>query len=294
MVDNLDAYRVFYFIAKTGSLTKAAEELYITQPAVTHTLKLLESRLGGKLFFRSSKGVKLTTEGEVLFKYIEQAYHFISSGEKKIAEMHQLLSGEIKIGAGDTLCKHYLLPYLKTFHEAYPDIKIQVTNRTTPDTVKLLKEGKIDFGIVHLPIAEKNLHVRESLQIEDGFIAGETYNRLAKEPVSWEELSRYPILLLEQGTSTRAFIDRFAGGCGIQLRPEIELGSIDLLVEFARSGLGIACVVKSFISRELEQPGLYEIKLERPIPPRKVGIVTLKDVPLSAASQRFIELLPSL
>ncbi|UUZ89798.1 LysR family transcriptional regulator [Paenibacillus sp. P25] len=294
MVDNLDAYRVFYFIAKTGSLTKAAEELYITRPAVTHTLKLLESRLGGKLFFRSSKGVKLTTEGEVLFKYIEQAYHFISSGEKKIAEMHQLLSGEIKIGAGDTLCKHYLLPYLKTFHEAYPDIKIQVTNRTTPDTVKLLKEGKIDFGIVHLPIAEKNLHVPG-----EPANRGRVYRRRNIQPAREgagvlgraEPLSYSPI---GAGDQHPGFYRPVRRGRGIQLRPEIELGSIDLLVEFARSGLGIACVVKSFISRELEQPGLYEIKLERPIPPRKVGIVTLKDVPLSAASQRFIELLPSL
>ncbi|MCZ8517395.1 LysR family transcriptional regulator [Paenibacillus filicis] len=290
---NLEAYRVFYVIAKTGSLTKAAEELYITQPAVTQSLKQLEARLGGALFFRTSKGVKLTAEGEVLFKYIEQAYQFIVNGERKLAEMHQFLSGDIKIGAGDTLCKHFLLPYLKRFHEAYPNIKIGVTNRTTPETVKLLKEGAIDLGIVNLPVPQdKQLHVRESLTIRDGFVAGAKYGFLAEKPVSLEELSGYPLILLEKGSSSRAYFDAVALERGVAVKPEIELGSLDLLVEFARNGLGIACVIRSFVENELASSDLVEVRLEPPLPPRSIGIVTLKDVPLSASSKKFLELLP--
>ncbi|RCW39898.1 LysR family transcriptional regulator [Paenibacillus prosopidis] len=292
MVENMEWYRVFYFTAKAGSLSKAAEELYITQPAVTHSIKQLEARLGGQLFFRTSKGVKLTNEGELLFKYIEQAYNFISTGERKIAEMHQLMDGEIKIGAGDTLCKHYLLPYLETFHQTYPAIKFQVTNRTTPETINLLKQGKIDFGIVNLPIQDPKITIQESVSIEDCFIAGEKFKHLSEEPVSLETLVGYPILLLEKGSSIRAYIDWFTGRSGVTIKPEIELGSIDLLMEFTRTGFGIACVIKNFITKELAQSSVYEIKLTNSIPPRKIGIIKLKDVPLSTAASRFIELLP--
>ncbi|MFH5184992.1 LysR family transcriptional regulator [Paenibacillus sp. TAB 01] len=288
---NLEWYKVFYQAALTGSLSKAAEALYITQPAVTHSIKQLEQHLGGQLFFRTSKGVQLTEEGRVLFRYIEQAFNFITTGEQKLAELHDLMSGEIKIGAGDTLCRHYLLPYLQSFHARYPDIKIQVTNRTSPETIKLLKEGRIDLGIVHLPVQEDRIHIRESLVIQDCFAAGESYRELEGRPIPLSELNRFPLILLEQGSSTRAYIDAYAASHGVTLKPEIELGSIDLLAEFAKTGLGIACIIQNFAGPELNagDAGLFEIRLEPPIPPRKVGIVTLKDVPLSAAAKRFID-----
>ncbi|WP_028610828.1 LysR family transcriptional regulator [Paenibacillus harenae] len=292
MVENMEWYRVFYFAAKAGNLSRAAEELYITQPAVTHSIKQLESRLGGQLFFRTSKGVKLTHEGELLFKYIDQAFNFINTGERKMAELHQLSGGEIKIGAGDTLCKHYLLSYMEAFHQTYPAIKFQVTNRTTPETINLLKQGKIDFGIVNLPVQDPKIDIRESMRIEDCFIAGEKFRHLTEVPVSIETLAGYPILLLEKGSSTRAYIDGFTSRNGVTIKPEIELGSNDLLLEFTRTGFGIACVIKEFITKELDQSLVYEIKLTNPIPPRKIGIIKLKDVPLAKAASRFIELLP--
>ncbi|MFC5653467.1 LysR family transcriptional regulator [Paenibacillus solisilvae] len=288
MAENLDWYRVFYYTAVTGSLSTAAEALFITQPAVTHTLKQLESKLGGQLFFRTSKGVKLTAEGEALFPYIEQAYHFIENGERKIADMHQLLGGDIKIGAGDTLSRHYLLPYLAAFHDKYPAIKIQVTNRTTLETLALLKQGRIDLGIVNLPVTDPDIEVQETLVIEDCFIAGPEFKHLSERPVSWGELMEYPIILLEKGSVTRAYIDGVAKKQGVRINPEIELGSIDLLVEFTRTGLGIACVIKNFIKAELLHHDLYEIELEQPIPSRRVGIAKLKKLPLTAAAHAFI------
>ncbi|MCC2686372.1 MAG: transcriptional regulator [Paenibacillaceae bacterium] len=283
---------MFYYAAQSGSLTKAAAELNITQPAVTYAIKRLEASLGGQLFFRTPKGIRLTSEGEVLFRYVEQAYNFIGIGERKIFEMHQLQDGEMKIGAGDTLCRHYLLPYLEEFHNTYPGVKIQVTNRTTPETVDLLKRGGIDFGIVNLPITEPSLDIRESFAIEDGFVAGPKYRFLAEETLPLKKLAEHPLLLLEKGSSTRTFIDRFFAKHQIEIRPEIELGSVDLLVEFARKGFGIACVVKNFIADDLARGELHEIKLATPLPPRKIGIVTLKHVPISHAAARFIERLP--
>jgi LysR family cyn operon transcriptional activator len=293
LITNLEWYRVFYVVAKAGSFSRAAEELYITQPAVSYAVKQLEEKLGGKLFFRTSKGVKLTQEGDVLFRYVEKAYLLIQAGEKEIASMHELQSGDITIGASDTLCKHFLLPHVEQFHDSFPFIKLQVTNRTTQETIDLLKQGKVDFGIVNLPIADpqSQLHVQHALELQDTFVAGKAYSALASERVALGRLVTYPLLLLEQGSSIRRYADRFAESHGLRLRPEIELGSIDLLVDFARIGLGIAYVIRNFVGVELAAGTLLEIKLKEPIPPRQAGIVTLKGVPVSAAAKRFIDIL---
>lgn len=288
----MEWYRVFYWTAKLGSLTKAAEKLHITQPAVSHTLKQLEGSLGGQLFFRTAKGVTLSTEGEVLFRYVEQAIHFIEIGEKKIAEMQDLLYGEINIGASDTLCKHYLLPHLEQFHKRYPEIKVRVTNRTTPETIALLKEGKIDFGVVNLPAGDPKIEFRTSSPLQDCLVGNQRYAALAEQPFLLEDLHQYPLLLLEPGGSTRNFMDEYARSHGIELKPEFELGSLDLLVQFAQSGFGLTFIVRNYVTEELSSGKLIEIPLAPPIPERHVGIATLKGVPLSAASRRFLELLP--
>jgi len=292
LIQNMELYQVFYITAKAGSLSKAATELFITQPAVTHSIKQLEAKLGGQLFFRTSKGVRLTAEGQVLFTYIEQAYHFILNGERKMAEIQQLTEGEVKIGAGDTLCRHFLLPHLQTFHEVYPQIKIQVTNRTTREIIGMLKEGKIDIGIVNLPVMDHQIDVQESIEIHDCFVAGEKFKYLSESsPLSLEHLLEHPIIFLEQGSSTRAYVDQFVASQGLVLKPEIELGSVDLLVEFARSGFGVSCVTREFIETELSNQSLYEIKLRTPIPPRRVGIIKLRSTPLPAAARQIYEML---
>lgn len=289
MVDNFEGYRAFLAVAQTGSFSKAAEKLSVTQPAVSHAVRRLEERLGGPLFYRTPAGVRLTSEGEVLHKFVSQAFHFLENGEKKIAEMRELIAGEVKIGAGDTLCRHYLLPHLESFHREHPAVKIQVTNRTTRETIALLKEGRIDFGIVNLPVKDSQLVIRESIPLHDCFVAGEAFRELAERTVSWEELVRHPLILLEQGSNIRGYIDRFARKQGVAIQPEFELGSIDLLVQFARIGLGVACVIREFVAEELNKGALYEVRVDVPLPPRRVGLVTLRDVPLSLAAGRFLE-----
>jgi DNA-binding transcriptional LysR family regulator len=289
---NMEWYRVFYWTAKTNSLSRAAQQLHITQPAVSHTIKQLEAKLGGQLFFRTAKGVKLTAEGEVLFRYIEQAYSFMETGERMIAEMHNLQSGEINIGASDTLCKHYLMPYLEKFHAQHPHIRIRVTNRTTPETIQLLKEGKIDLGVVHLPASDTQLELRESMPLQDCLVGGRSYASLAENFLKLEDIGHYPLLLLEKGSSTRQFQDEYALSNGVQLTPELELGSIDLLAQFARSGFGLAFLIRNYAVDELASGELVEIPLDPPIPARSIGIATLRGVPLSSAAKRFLELLP--
>lgn len=287
----MEWYRVFYWTAKLGGLTHAANKLNITQPAVSHTIKQLESSLGGALFFRTSKGVTLTTEGEVLYQCIAQAFQSIELGEKKLAEMQNLQTGEINIGASDTLCKHYLLPYLEQFHHRYPEIKIRVTNRTTPETIKLLKEGAIDFGIVNNPTVDPKVSFQPSAALEDCLVGNERYTVHNLHAIQLDELSRYPLLLLEQGTSSRDALDQYTGAHGITLQPEFEQGSIDLLIQFALRGFGLTIVAKSCITAELDAGKLIEIPLHPPIPKRHIGIATLKGIPLSAAANRFLEFL---
>ena len=289
---NLEWYRVFYWTAKTGSLSKAANRLHITQPAISHTLKQLESSLGGQLFFRTTKGVTLTTEGEVLFHYVEQAFNFVEIGEKAIADMNNLVSGEIAIGASDTLCKHYLLPYLEQFHAQHPGIHIRITNRTTPETLTLLKEGKIDFGIVSLPVTDKQVEFRESTPLQDCLVGGPSYNELTAAPLSIAALNDYPLLMLESGGSTRRYLDHYAASNGTTLTPEFELGSVDLLVQFAKSGFGLAFVIRDYVQEDLRAGTLIEIPLTPPIPERKIGIATLRGIPMSSATKSFLALLP--
>lgn len=295
LVTNMEWYRAFYWTAKVGSLSGAAEQLYITQPAVTHAIKQLESQLGDQLFFRTSKGVKLTAEGEVLFQHIEQAFNLIHAGERRLAERHALTVGEMRIGAGDTLCKHYLLPRMRQFHEQYPGIQFQVTNRTSRETVKLLKEGAIDFGIVNLPLEDPRLHIQESILVQDCWVVSSRYKQWveqgSRQVLQWSELNEYSLLLLERGSSSRAYVDTAAAANGMTLKPSMELGSLDLLNEFAQAGFGMACVARNFIEQELANGVLVEVAIEPPIQPRRIGIVTLSGVPMSKAAVAFVEML---
>jgi Transcriptional regulator len=275
----------------TGSISKAAKELYTSQPAVSQSIKALEDKLGGKLFARTPKGVTLTVEGKVFFQYIEQGYHLIKTAEQKFLEMQNLQKGQIRIGVSDTLCKYLLIDYLEKFNEMYPEIRIHVTNQTTFEIIDLIKGGKIDLGVINLPVNGEELVVTEVLTIQDCFIVGEKFKELSLSTLSLQDLCDYPLVLLEKESNSRRFIDRYAENNGVKLFPEIELGTVDLLIQFAKRGLGIACVVKNFISEELAKGEVFEIGVQEKIPERTIGIASLKGVPVSAAVKKFIELI---
>jgi len=287
---NIELYKVFYQVAKEGQISAASKKLFVTQPAVSQSIKQLEESLGGKLFFRTPKGMDLTVEGKVLFDYIEKAYELIQKGEVKFEEILNLECGEINIGAGDTLCSNFLLPYLEEYHQKFPKVRIKITNRTTYETIKLIKSGKVDLGVLNLPVnKDDQLNIIETITMDDCFICGKKYLPYFKKKVSLEELSKYPILLLEKGSSTRNFIDNIFMSNNLEIVPEIELGSNDLLVKFAKIGLGISFVSKNSIKNELNNGDIFEIKLKEKIPKRKVGISTLKGVALSSAGKEFLE-----
>jgi DNA-binding transcriptional LysR family regulator len=286
---NLELYKSFYYVAKSGSISKASQQLYITQPSLSRSIKLLEEALGCSLFFRTSKGVELTQEGTILFQYIEQVFGFISSAEKRISEVKNLLTGDIKIGVSDTLCKYYLIPYLKLFNTNYPSVKVHVTCPTTPDIVKLLKAGKIDFGIVNMPLHDELLVFKDIMEIQDCFVVGEKYKHLSFQMQHISEISKYPLLLLEKSSNTRKYIDRYFEQNSITVTPDFELGNIDLLLHFAKYDFGIACVIENFAEDILNAGRIHKINLIEKIPPRSISIAWLKNVPLSAAAKELIK-----
>ncbi|MFC5700221.1 LysR family transcriptional regulator [Cohnella faecalis] len=290
MNNNFELYKVFYWAAKTGSLTQAAKALYITQPSVSHAIKQLEESFGVTLFYRNSKGVALTQEGAVLYSYIEQSHILITLAEEKMAALKNLDSGELRIGGSDSLFKHYLLPYLEHFHENHPGIKLHLNHGTTPETITFLKEGKIDLGVVRMPIVDSQLEVRESFQLQDCFVAGARYAELKETVLSLEMLLQHPIILFSRNSRARMTITELFQSYGYSIKPEIEVGSVDLLIEFARRGLGISYVTREFVSKELEEGSLFEIQLNVPLPPSHVGILTMRNMPLSSAASGFIGL----
>jgi DNA-binding transcriptional LysR family regulator len=284
----MDQYKVFYYTVKCGSITRAAQELYITQPSASYALKQLEEQLGVRLLVRKPKGVEMTEEGKVLFHFVERAYGLILAGERKISEMKSVLSGTIRLGASDSLCKYYLLPFLAEFHKKAPEVRICLSHGKTEDILKRLGDGAIDCGIVHLPV-DNRIHVQATKTIQDCFVAGPEYAHLAQAPLSLQELIRYPFVMLSAHSRSRTFFHAFLRTYGLDVTPDIELGSVELLIEFVRKGMGISLITRDFVKDDLEAGTLFELSLIEPVPSRSIGVVTLPHETLPPASSFFVK-----
>ncbi|ROR27346.1 DNA-binding transcriptional LysR family regulator [Mobilisporobacter senegalensis] len=289
---NLEYYKIFYYVAKLNGITNAAEELCISQPAVSQAIKQLEKTLGSKLFIRTPKGARLTPEGEVLYSYIKRGYEYIKLGENTFQKMLDLEQGEIRIGASDMTLEFYLLPYLEKFHESYPKIKVTVTNAPTPETIEYLYAGKIDFGIVSTPFDVKpEITVTKVKEIEDIFIGGSKFGELKKRIVEYKELENLPIICLEHNTSTRKYIDEYLLENKVILKPEFELATSDMIVQFAMRNLGLGCVVKDFASKYLETGEVFEIEFTKKIPKRHICTIMSTKNPISTAAKILLDMM---
>ncbi len=290
---NLELYRVFYTVAKCGSLTKAAEELFISQPAVSQQIKQLETQLGGQLFNRTRKGMELSeTGGKQIFPLVEKALKLFDEVESKYSELKDTATGIIRICASDTVSNHFLLPYIKRYHEKYPDVNLILQNCTSSETVELLKNKKGDIGFVNLPLDDSDINLSSVvMSLHDTFVASDKFSHLADEPVDLKRLQDYPLLMLELSTATRQAIVSFAHSQGIHLHPEIELASLELMTELAKSGIGIACIPKEFVEKELENGSLIEIKTNPTLPSRAIGMALPKTDSITFAVKEFIKMI---
>jgi len=288
---NLEYYKIFYYVGKFGRITAAAEVLSISQPAVSQAVKQLETVAGIPLFVRTPKGVKLTKEGTVLYHHVKAGYEQMKLGEKKLLEMLNMDMGEMKIGASDMTLQFYLLPYLEKFHEIYPNIKISVSNAPTPETLRYMETGNIDFGVISAPFhTERNLTFIPVRDVEDIFVAGPNFFYLKDKTLDYTELVSKPLICLENNTSTRKYVDAFLGKKEISLSPEFELATSDMIVQFALRNLGIGSVVKDFADKYLISGELIQLKFKESIPKRKFYIVMNEKIPSSTAATRLLEM----
>ncbi len=291
----LEQYKVFYTAAKFESFSEAAKQLFITQSAVSQQIRSLESELGVTLFIRGRKGAKLTTQGELLFHYVKRAITEIESAENLFERMKSLDEGNLRIGSGDTITRHFLLSKLEQFHNKYPGIKIEIVNRVTDETLSKLNSGSVDVAFISLPVNTQvyhNIEIRQTETLHDIFIAGNKYKHFLDKKLSLEEIASLPLVMLEPKSNTRKTTDEFFGSHGITLHPEFELGSHDLLLDFAKKNLGIACVTEEFAG-DLSQKDIFKINTEFSMPTRSIGICTLKNITPTPAVIKLIEMIES-
>ena len=290
MNQNLSSYRIFYTVANTGNISKAAKELYISQPAISKSIQKLEESVGCKLFSRSSRGVVLTDEGKLLYEHVSEAFETLTMGEEKLKRSIELGVGHLKIGVSSTLCKYLLLPYLKEFIRQNPYISISISCQSTNDTLKLLEDNKIDIGLIGKPENLKNIHFDFLEEIEDIFVAAKDYLRNLKAGGIQKDhiLQSSTLMLLDKNNMTRHYIDDYLQENQIIIKDSIDISDMDLLIDFARIGVGVACVIKNFVREDLENGTLMEIPLGFPIHKREVGFAYKTTTKPSKSLAEFI------
>lgn len=328
MYDNLNNYKAFYMVAKTGNISHAADALFISQPAISKSISKLEQGLGIKLFDRNSKGVKLTDEGEILYSHISNAFDVISQGEDEIKRIKDLGIGQLRIGVSTSLCKHILLDYLQDFIVKNPHIKVNIDCHSTVNTMKLLQDGQIDIGLIcqtEIPngfiykkitdihdvfvaskVYLKNLQLRESEDMAETnnpwIFAGNLTSILPEQksqngkrkdsisPLSTKDiLEKSNLMLLESGNITRKHIDSYFSKEGIYPNQILEINNMDLLIDFASIGMGVSGVVREFALTHIDSGQIIELPLDTPIEKRTVGFVYSSNRTKSSALSKFIE-----
>ena len=289
---NFEYYKIFYHVAKASSISAAARELCISQPAVSQAIKALEQAIGIELFIRTKKGVSLTNAGELLYSHVAAGYESISLGEQQLSQLLHMETGEIRIGASDMTLQFYLLPYLEKFHEKYPGIKVIVSNAPTPETLNSLREGRIDFGIVSTPFPDRpDIQMIPVREIEDVFVAGRRFFGYKNKMLDFQELESLPLIFLEKNTSSRSYMDEFLAGNGVYVQPEFELATSDMIVQFVRRNLGVGCVMRDFARDYVESGLLFELRFNKMIPKRQFCVVRNTKMPMAPAAEKLLEVM---
>lgn len=289
---NYELYKVFYYVATSLSFSDASKQLFISQSAVSQSIKTLERKLEQPLFIRSTKKVQLTAAGQILLKHIEPAMNLIQRGENQLLDVGSLGLGQLHIGATDTICRYFLVPYLKEFHQKFPNVPIKVTNATSLSCVDLLEQGKVDLIVTNYPNAKLNISYAQKTVCEfhDVFIANPAYFDLKQQEISFQKLKNYPILMLDRKSTTSEFLHNIFLQHQLNLIPEIELSSNDLLIDLARIGLGIAFIPDYCLTEDSRD--LYVLHTRENIPARRLAVSVNTHLPLSASTEAFLKLLP--
>ncbi|MCI8418142.1 MAG: LysR family transcriptional regulator [Lachnospiraceae bacterium] len=315
---NLSLYRIFYVTALTGNISKAADQLFISQPAISRSIQKLEQSLGLPLFTRNSRGVSLTEDGALLFSHVKVAFQSLEAAENQLRLHRELGVSHLRIGVSSTLCKYVLLPHLKDFIRLHPHIQITIACQSTNHTLKMLETGDLDMGLTGKPDKLHQLSFYPIQKIQDTFAASREYlenlccllslskhqfasslspfalpKKVGQENGSYGSLTKTflksgSLMLLDKNNLTRQYLDQYLREQNLTPENILEATSLDLLIDFAKTGLGIACVIREFIQKELEEESLLELPLPVPIPPREVGFVCQKGPAQKEAVKKLI------
>ena len=288
---NYELYKVFYYVATTLSFSEASKQLFISQSAVSQSIKALEKKLDQTLFIRSTKRVQLTPEGEILLRHVEPAMNLIKRGESQLMDS-ATTGGQIRIGASDTICRYFLLPYLQKFHRKFPDVPIKITNASSMGCVDLLEQRRVDLIITNFPNPHLNpSYIQKTVgSFSDVFVANPAYFDLADRIVPFSELGTYPLMMLDRKSTTSEFLHHIFLQHQLELLPQVELSSNDLLIDMARIGLGIAFIPDFCLKHKPED--LFLVRTQETIPQRQLVASLNPTLPVSASTEEFLKLLP--
>ena len=290
---NLELYRVFYTVARCGSLTRAAEELYISQPAVSQAVKQLETQLGTPLFNRLHKGMELSAQGgELVFADVEKALQLLSGVEDRLSELKQSATGTLRIGASETIFQYVLADKIVEYHKLYPQVKIDLISDVSPKIIDCLKSDRCDVGFLNLPIEpDDGIRLTDSVALlSDVFVAGEAFAELKGKQLSVWDLQNYPLLLLEPHTIARAAVNHYAESLGVRLQPAVEVDSWGFMKKLVTEGMGIGCIPREYMLPEAADGSIFEIEVTPAMPSRSVGVALPKNTSISYALRAFLEL----
>lgn len=277
MEQSLTSYRAFYETAQEGNISKAAEKLGVTQPAVSKAINKLEQGLGTKLFDRTQRGVSLTPEGDILFEHLRQAFYSIQLGEEELKKLADYEYGHLKIGSSSTLSKFFLMPYLKEFFDTYPYVKLTIEDVSTQAVISGLLAHKLDVGAVLLARPDPDVTFTKVVDIDDVFVCTPLYMKRLKEVYGPDVnvFEKANIMLLSQGHMSRKYIDDYLRAQSITPRRLLEFPTMDLLIDMAKINMGVSAVIREYVSMDLKEGRLIEIPLKAKIPVREAGFAYL-------------------
>ena len=291
MKTNLELYKTFYYVAKNGNITQAANELMISQPAVSKSIKTLESDLDTSLFNRKKDGVSLTNAGEMLYNKIKKAMELIISAEEDLTSLNNMEQGTINIGAGNTIMQRYLMPYIKKFHHLYPNINVIVHTVVTEELIKRAQVGLVDIVFTHLPNEiPNNFEIKKVKELHDILVVNK--DSIYKDKIiTKKELRKLPLILLPYKASNRKNFNRFCNANGIVINPLMEIGNDLIIEDCALNGLGVGLVVKEYVESKLNSGELFELKTNFNIDPKYLVCLTEHNRKSNIIIQKFLELL---
>ena len=288
---SLDLYKVFYYVGKHNSISRAAEEMLVSQPAISKSIKTLEEQLNTKLFIRKRDGMQLTEVGEVFFKKIRSAMDLIESAENDLKVMTNMEEGTITIGASKTIVHTFLMQYITEFHEMYPNINIRVFTDRLNELFNKTKYGIIDLVIFNVPYdIPSHFEHTKLISLHDCLAATNKFDYLKDKKLELKDIETLPLIVLSKGATSRRRLDDFCTKNNITIHPQMEVNGNTLIKEFTEAGFGVGHLTEEHIKTELKEGKLFKLNIDLKLEKKALSMAWTKENK-SLAAKTFIDYL---